>query len=197
VTSFLAHVARASRGFPFLPLPLFRVSWISRSNVRVCLVIPACPFVTCCVVDGTGDAYDNLETLLNSVQLFHHMRNHEHDEAKEVAASAPALFFDAGLDSLLRESWGPALRVWRQQNDPSHELLKCIWEATDPRSRPSVLALLQVTLSEEQYAAARCVILAFGADSPHKASFCHFFGAQDSAGVTLYVSDDFDRSVCM
>ncbi len=138
-------------------------------------------------MDGAGDAYDNLETLLNSVLLFHYLRNGELAAATKAASSAPSLFFDASMDCLLKEPWGSALRAWREQNRASPELLKCIWEATDPRSRPSPLALFEVALSDEQYGAAESALTAFSGVPSHKSAFSSLLDAVDSASDSLYV----------
>jgi hypothetical protein len=133
-----------------------------------------------------GDAYDDLETLLHSVLVSYHVRNGRTKEAETAATLAPALFFDESMNRLLDGAWRPVLRVWREQIEASPELLKCIWRSTDPHFRPSVRALFEVTLCDEQYRAAEGVILAFGPQ--HKATFSQLFNAQDESGNTVYAS---------
>jgi hypothetical protein len=136
---------------------------------------------------GTGDAYDNLETLLNSVLLLHHLRHNQLAEATALAARAPALFFDASMDELVQANRTPALRAWRETDAVLPGLFKRIWEATDPLSRPSPLSLLDVTLSDEQYSAAQSVLMVFGTSPPHSDAFSQLLNSQNQTGETVYV----------
>ncbi len=104
-----------------------------------------------------------------------------------MAARAPALFFDASMDELVQATRTPALRAWRERDAVLPELLERIWEATDPLSRPSPIALLEVALSDEQYNAAHSVFMMFGTSAPHSDAFSRFLNSQDQAGETVYV----------
>jgi hypothetical protein len=140
-----------------------------------------------CSPDVTGDELDSLELVLNSVFMTELMRCGAVSEAKQFIATSPSLCFGSNLDLLLMTVDSvPALRYWRQLNDASPELLKCVWNATEVAARPSVVSLFEVALFDELYRSATSLFLAFRESPQHKAGLLEFLTRQDAAGDTVY-----------
>jgi hypothetical protein len=106
------------------------------------------------------------------------------DDAKQLAALRPTLFLDASIDRYLKAPISSAYQLWRQLDNPSPDLLRCIWNATGPSLRPSGLSLFRSALSDQQYGAAESALAVFGCLS-ERDGFVDF-NCQDSTGFTLY-----------
>ncbi len=140
----------------------------------------------CCV--GASKALDDLETVLNSTHLTELLRRNDPKEAKEFAALTPSLCFGPDFDSFLGTNSASLLRMWRQMNDPSPQLVQCIWSATEFHYRPSAVSMFEVAVAEHHFGAAQSVLLAFsGSSSPNKTAFSNLLNRRDETGDTLYV----------
>ncbi len=105
---------------------------------------------------------------------------------KQFIASAPPLFFGSALDAFTGGDDTPPLQQLRQLNPVAPDLWKCIWDATEPDARPSLLSVFDVALSDQLYATAHSIFLAFGESSQHKAAFTHFLNRKNESGNSLY-----------